>query len=128
MFATVGSADFDAESCAQGVPDFRVAPGWVGQRHLNDQLADVLGLGGTAASGVGAVVLPRGELAEPVENGGRLHEVAALLALIGREQLAGGSEAAALVDGKRELLATRGGVELFLENAPLFFHTGPAWW
>jgi hypothetical protein len=42
----------------------------------------ILGLGRTAASGLGAVVLPGGELAEPSKNGSRLHEVAALQPLM----------------------------------------------
>jgi hypothetical protein len=37
-----GSADFDADSSAQGVPDFRVAPARVFGGELDDELADIL--------------------------------------------------------------------------------------
>ena len=55
----------NAESSAQGVPDFRVAPAKLFRGQLDDQLADMLRLGRTASSGLGAVVLPGGELTEP---------------------------------------------------------------
>jgi hypothetical protein len=116
-----GAADFDAESCAQGVSDFRIAPGWIFHRKLDDELADVLGLGWTAASGGGAVEFPRGELAKPGENRLGPDQPAAFPTLVRGERLAGGSETAALVGGEGDLLAARDSVELFLENAPLFF-------
>ncbi len=68
-----------------------------------------------------AVVLLRGQLAEPGENRLRLHEPAALAPLVRGELLAGGGKATALVCRECELLAARGGVQLFLQNALLFF-------
>ena len=88
---------------------------------FDDQLADILGFGWTAAPGLRAVVLLRGQLAEPGENRLRLHEPAALAPLVRGELLACGGKATALVCRECELLAARGGVQLFLQNALLFF-------
>ncbi len=104
-----------------GHPDFRVTPAKVFRGELDDQLADILGLGRATSPGRGAVVLPGGKLPEPSENGGWLHEVATLPTFVWREQLAGRGQLPTLVGGERQPLATRSGVELLSKDAPLFF-------
>ncbi len=68
-----GPADFDAKPRAQSVPDFRLSPAAILGGEPDDQLADIVGLGRATSPGVGTVVLPGGELAEPSENRGRWH-------------------------------------------------------
>jgi hypothetical protein len=114
--------DLDREPGPQRIPELGVTPAGVGHGHLDDELAHILGLGGPATSGFGAIVLPRSHLAEPRQNRPRLDQLAALPALVGGEQLGGLGQPAALLGAEGELLAARGGVKLFPEHAPLFLH------
>ena len=65
-----------------------------------------------ASSDIAAVVLPRGELAEPGQNGSRPHEAAALSAFVWGEQLPGRGQA-----------ATRSESGVAMINPP----SGPSW-
>jgi hypothetical protein len=81
------------------------APAKLIRGELDDQLADVVGLGWTSSPGLRAVVLPRGELAEPGQDGGRFDELAALPALLWRQQLARCGQATPPSGGEGGLLA-----------------------
>jgi hypothetical protein len=66
-------------------------------------------------------VLLRDELAEPVQNGRRLHDGAARSAFIRGEQLARRGQAATLLGREGDLLAAHDGIGPFPKDAPFFF-------
>ena len=78
------SADLDVQT-AQGVSDLGVPPARVLTGDTENQHPDFVRLPGSAGPpDLGAVVLPRDELPEPLQDGGGPYNLAALLALRGR--------------------------------------------
>jgi hypothetical protein len=90
-------------------------------RGCSHENANIVGFWRAAALGIGSVILPGGQLAEPVEKGAWFDDQAALATFVRGEQFSCGSKATALVLGEWDLLAAGRGREFFPEDEPFLF-------